>query len=79
MTVSNHGASVIKWLPKDKILIESDSPFAKFENMELEPTDSYRMTSYLSSSWNCSEGDGVRATKVLNVLSVLSGLSSIYW
>lgn len=51
MTVSQKGKKIIDWLPKDKILIETDGPFAVLNNKKLRPIDSFLVVNYLSDRW----------------------------
>ncbi|WP_133011382.1 Qat anti-phage system TatD family nuclease QatD [Marinomonas flavescens] len=51
MTVSKRGKKVIEWIPRDRILIETDGPFAALEGVSLKPIDSYRVCDYLAGQW----------------------------
>jgi len=55
MTVSQKGIKVIDWLPKEKILLETDGPFALLGNKKLRPIDSFLVIDYLSERWNISQ------------------------
>lgn len=55
MTTSNRGMKVIEWLPKDKILLETDGPFAKYNKKPLEPCDTTIVIQYLAKQWSVSE------------------------
>lgn len=63
MTLSKNGQKIISYLPKDKILLETDGPFAKVNNKQLEPVDVDIVVTYLASEWQTS------SEKVLNILS----------
>lgn len=52
MVVSQKGKKVIDWLPRDKILLETDGPFAMLDNRKLRPIDSFRVMEYLSEMWD---------------------------
>ena len=51
MTASNKGKKIIEWVPRDKVLIETDGPFAKLGKRALRPVDSQLVLEYLSEVW----------------------------
>ena len=51
MTVSQRGQKIIDCIPRDKILLETDGPFALLNNKSLRPIDSCLVIDYLSESW----------------------------
>lgn len=55
MTISQKGRKIIEWLPKDKVLLETDGPFASLRNKKLHPVDSFMMIEYLSEKWKFSQ------------------------
>ena len=55
MTVSQKGVKIIDRLPKDKILLETDGPFALLDNKKLRPIDSFLVIEYLSERWGVSK------------------------
>lgn len=52
MLHSTRAKKVILWLPKDRILLETDGPFAKVKGKILFPSDVIQVVNYLSSQWN---------------------------
>jgi TatD DNase family protein len=57
MIDSSRGKKILSWLPKDRILLETDGPFAKINGISLEPVDVYKMVEYFSSNWTVSIED----------------------
>ncbi len=55
MINSSKGKKIISWIPHDKILLETDGPFATNNGKALVPTDVYLLIEYLSSIWNKTE------------------------
>lgn len=55
MTVSQKGKKIIDWLPKEKILLETDGPFASMGKRRLRPIDSFLVIEYLSKRWGISQ------------------------
>jgi TatD DNase family protein len=55
MLKSQKGKKVIDWIPRDKILLETDGPFASLNNKQLRPIDSFMMIDYLAKTWKVSE------------------------
>lgn len=54
MLHSERGKKVISWLPKDRVLLETDGPFSKVKGRVLFPSDVIEVVSYLSTQWNTS-------------------------
>jgi TatD DNase family protein len=52
MLQSARGKKVISWLPIDRVLLETDGPFAKVEGQILFPSDVNVVVDYLGSLWN---------------------------
>ncbi|ELK3675882.1 TatD family hydrolase [Vibrio fluvialis] len=63
MLFSARGKRLISWLPKDKILLETDGPFAKVSGKMLFPSDVDAVIQYLSKEWEVSQSDTVRQLK----------------
>jgi TatD DNase family protein len=51
MLNTQRGRQVIKWLPRNKILIETDGPFALVDGRKCRPIDSFLVVNYLSYEW----------------------------
>jgi TatD DNase family protein len=51
MSVSQKGKKIIEWIPRNKILIETDGPFAMLDKRKLRPVDSFLVLEYLSKEW----------------------------
>jgi TatD DNase family protein len=54
MLESNRAKKIIFWLPKDRILLETDGPFAKFRGDIAYPSDVTQVCLYLAELWNTS-------------------------
>ncbi|OEE51650.1 Qat anti-phage system TatD family nuclease QatD [Vibrio splendidus] len=54
MLHSERAKRVISWLPKDRVLLESDGPFAKVKGRVVFPSDVSEVVKYLSEQWNTS-------------------------
>lgn len=52
MLQSARGKKVISWLPIDRVLLETDGPFAKVEGQILFPSDVNVVVDYLGSLWD---------------------------
>ncbi|WP_299082396.1 Qat anti-phage system TatD family nuclease QatD [uncultured Paraglaciecola sp.] len=63
MLASARARKVISWISQDRVLLETDGPFAKFDGKVLVPSDAGLLVEYLSIEWNNSK------TQVLNKLS----------
>lgn len=51
MTNSKQGSKVISWIPKDRMLLETDGPFTSIDGRPMEPHDSHITMRYLSDLW----------------------------
>ena len=63
MTVSQKGKKIIDWIPRDKILIETDGPFALLNNKQLHPMDSFLVIEYLSEIWGLCQKSVIEILK----------------
>ena len=54
MLNSNRAKKVISWIPKNRILLETDGPFAKVKGTVVYPSNVNLVIDYLSESWNLS-------------------------
>lgn len=63
MLNSRHGLKVLSWIPREKILLESDGPFVKMENRIILPSDTGIMVEFFSNTWNVSKSEVVRLLK----------------
>lgn len=52
MTNSQKGRNIIGWIPKERILLETDGPFTKHNKKPLRPIDSMMVTDYLAKEWD---------------------------
>ncbi|WP_196357559.1 TatD family hydrolase, partial [Vibrio campbellii] len=55
MLHSVRAEKVISWLPKERVLLETDGPFAKVKGKILFPSDVVEVISYLSIQWGESK------------------------
>lgn len=62
MLSSARAKNVISWLPKERVLLETDGPFAKVKGKVLYPSHSIMVIPYLSKLW------GVSPNVVKNIL-----------
>lgn len=51
MLTSARGKKVISWIPQDRVLLETDGPFAKVKGKILFPSDSDAVIGYLADIW----------------------------
>lgn len=51
MIDSIQGKRVLGWLPRNKILLETDGPFAVANGVPLEPKDVFKVIEYFSNVW----------------------------
>ena len=51
MTKSLNGKKIIKAIPPDRVLTESDGPFAMFNKIPTKPKDVFYVQEYLSHQW----------------------------
>ncbi|EHY0929287.1 Qat anti-phage system TatD family nuclease QatD [Vibrio parahaemolyticus] len=54
MLTSDRAKKVISWLPKDRILLETDGPFAKLKGNIVYPSDVTSVCLYLAELWSTS-------------------------
>lgn len=54
MLHSQQGRKVISWLPKDRVLLETDGPFVEISGKRVDPYDIKLMQNYLCSLWDTS-------------------------
>ena len=52
MISSHSGQSIIRRIPQDRVLLETDGPFVKFKNRQVTPLDTPVICEYLSLAWN---------------------------
>jgi len=57
MLYSERAKKIISWLPKDRILLETDGPFGTVRGKILYPSDAVLVIQYLSEIWNMSSGE----------------------
>jgi TatD DNase family protein len=57
MLSSSKGRALVAEIPKDRILTETDGPFATDSGRSLTPVDSKRAAVGLSAIWNTSEAE----------------------
>lgn len=57
MLMSEKGKKILSWIPEDRILLETDGPFATFNGKPLEPVDVNILISYFSELWQKSDRD----------------------
>lgn len=55
MTISESGQRLIAALPKERVLLETDGPFAKVEGRPARPRDVMGAISFLAVRWNWDE------------------------
>jgi len=72
MLTSARGKKVVSWLPKDRILLETDGPFAKVNGNILYPSNVGSVVSHLSNSWNTSRMEimEILSNNLRNVVSI---------
>lgn len=51
MVRSEKGQKLADWLPRERVLIESDGPFAKSGSLPARPADTWLVAEYLASRW----------------------------
>jgi TatD DNase family protein len=54
MLNSKRGLKNISWMPKDRVLLETDGPFAKYNNEILYPSDVCHVINHLAVLWGMS-------------------------
>mmetsp|Transcript_23643 Transcript_23643/g.41988 ORF Transcript_23643/g.41988 Transcript_23643/m.41988 type:complete len:244 (-) Transcript_23643:2741-3472(-) len=73
MLGSKKGQEIASLIPKDKILTETDGPFAKFQSKPLQPIDSWRAVEMLSNIWKTPMSD-VQHTLKRNLKTVAQSI-----
>ncbi|MCU8069893.1 TatD family hydrolase [Shewanella sp. SM32] len=54
MIHSNRAKKVISWLPKERVLLETDGPFAKVDGKIQYPSNVIEVMNYLATNWEVS-------------------------
>ncbi|MDP4537955.1 Qat anti-phage system TatD family nuclease QatD [Alkalimonas collagenimarina] len=54
MLTSKRAKSVIAWIPRDRVLLETDGPFAQLDGQPLYPSDTSTVINYLAVEWDVS-------------------------
>ncbi|MCG2838295.1 TatD family hydrolase [Photobacterium sp. WH77] len=73
MLASARGKRIVSWIPRQKMLLETDGPFAKVLGKVLFPSDVDRVIQHLSDEWSISCSDVVgQLTKNLRQLVATS-------
>ena len=57
MVRSKRGAERASRIPRNRILLESDGPFAKINKLPLEPRDVASTSDFLAQAWNVSNSE----------------------
>jgi TatD DNase family protein len=74
MLRSASGRAIASNLPKDRVLTETDGPFAKDRSLPLQPADSWKAVDGLASVWGMPRGDVVhRLRENLRSLAATTG------
>lgn len=71
MLQSARGKKVISWLPQDKVLLETDGPFAKVDGKVLFPSNVNLVIEYLTQLWKM-ETQSVLSKLGQNLVTLLS-------
>jgi TatD DNase family protein len=69
---SEKGRKLVALMPRDRILTETDGPFARSQNRPLEPADVQIAIERLAETWNLGQDDVLRVLK-----SNLKGLLAV--
>lgn len=72
MLRTEKGRALIAALPRDRVLTESDGPFARVGSKQFEPSDMRWLVSELSQRWHC-EPEVVRASVYDNFAALYAG------
>jgi TatD DNase family protein len=75
MMRSEKGRAIIARLPRDRVLIESDGPYARVGGRELEPRDVSIAADYLGQVW-AELPDAVASQLAMNLRSLCAGLAA---
>jgi len=70
MLQSARGQKIISWLPMDRVLLETDGPFAKINKKILFPSNVIAVLESLSSTWEVSSREVINQLKK-NLISLL--------
>ena len=73
MTRSEKGRTIIRRLPRDRVLIESDGPYARVAGRQLEPRDVSIAADYLGTVWD-EPPHAVSSQLALNLRRLCDGL-----
>ena len=71
MLQSTRGKKVISWLPQDRVLLETDGPFAKVDGKVLFPSNVNVVIEYLNQQWDM-EDQSVLERLSQNLVALLS-------
>lgn len=63
MLKSNNGRRLAASMPRDRVITETDGPFAKVNSAQLEPTDSWLAVEQLAVMWRQSKSTTVSSLK----------------
>lgn len=63
MLKSKQGLKILNWIPKERLLLETDGPFTKGQTTPLEPCDSAVMIKYLANLWTVTDTNVKRTLK----------------
>jgi TatD DNase family protein len=72
MTRSEQGLRLIRDIPKDRLLTESDGPFVSVERAQATPSATEAVCAAVAEIWDCS-GEDVKDTVRQNFNRVLNG------
>lgn len=72
MTRSTRGQALIRRLPRDRVLCETDGPYCKAEGRDATPSDVRLVVRALARTWACTVGDATRLV-LANTSSFLAG------
>lgn len=71
MTWSVRGQAIVKRLPPDRVLLESDGPYVRIGRRELEPRDVVLVLDHLAKSWRIGREE-VAARLAINLRRLVS-------
>jgi TatD DNase family protein len=60
MTRSGKGREIIARLPRERVLLESDGPYARVHGRPSTPTDILLVRDYLAADWGATPADVIR-------------------
>lgn len=63
MILTNNGIKIIKSIPKERILTETDGPYIKINNRLIKPWDVVEVYKYLANSWGWSMDEVIKLVK----------------